>query len=284
MAAAATIPGIHGYGTHAARLAQGAGQAGATFFENDTNTLWRDNGSTWDQLPLGGAGSFYSWTAKSANYTITGADSGIKMDATGGARTVTLPTAVGVTQRFAVIKADSSVNTVTIATTSAQTINGASTQVISTQYAGYEVMSDGANWFVVAIPVSSGGGGALTSQTAQLGSDISLTTLTWTDILTLSLVAGTWLITGATVLTNAGAVYCHVRFYDGSASLASLEVTVTGANLHQNATLPWIVTLGSTTTLHFQAFSHGVGSTVKAALVLDGVGNNVSSFLAIKLA
>lgn len=42
---------VIGYGTHAARPA--AGSAGRLYYETDTATLFRDNGTTWDSLTLG---------------------------------------------------------------------------------------------------------------------------------------------------------------------------------------------------------------------------------------
>jgi hypothetical protein len=67
-------------------------------------------------------------------------------DATAAARTVTLPNAVnvGAGKEYIVKKKDASANTVTVATTSAQTIDGASTVVLAAQGAICRVVSDGA--------------------------------------------------------------------------------------------------------------------------------------------
>lgn len=67
------------------------------------------------------------------------------IDCTSGTYNVTLPTAVGITGRAYVIK-NSGVGTITIDTTSSQTIDGAATQTLSTQYASFTIFSDGANW------------------------------------------------------------------------------------------------------------------------------------------
>ncbi|MEA9985653.1 right-handed parallel beta-helix repeat-containing protein [Subtercola sp. RTI3] len=63
--------------------------------------------------------------------------------------THTLPTAVGITGRIYSIK---NINTgiVTIATTSSQTIEGATTFLLSAQYAFAIVQSDGANWQIIS--------------------------------------------------------------------------------------------------------------------------------------
>lgn len=90
------------------------------------------------------------YVAKSAAYTITDFDFTVNTDASGAARTITLPTAVGRGGRmFVVRKSDASANAVTVATTSSQTINGAATYSLTAQYQTVQVESDGANWMVL---------------------------------------------------------------------------------------------------------------------------------------
>ena len=85
-----------------------------------------------------------------ASTTATLADDVILADATGGAITVTLP-AVGNRQKIplAVKKLDASVNAVTIAASGADTIDGAATLVISTQYACYTLVADANGYWIV---------------------------------------------------------------------------------------------------------------------------------------
>lgn len=91
-----------------------------------------------------------SFTSQSAAYPITSADSYVFMDATGGSRTATLPTAVGIAgQTFTVKKTDASANNVVLATTGGQTIDGAASLTWNTQYQSYTVVSDGANWGII---------------------------------------------------------------------------------------------------------------------------------------
>lgn len=88
--------------------------------------------------------------SKTANYSAVDGDDTILCDASGGAFTVTLPTAVGVKGKtYRLKKTDSTFTAITIATTSAQTIDGVSTRKLNTQYESWELMSDGANWSVV---------------------------------------------------------------------------------------------------------------------------------------
>lgn len=63
------------------------------------------------------------------------------------ALTLTLPTAVGNTNLYTVKRTGS--GTVTIATTSAQTIDGGSTAVLSSQYESVSVVSDDSNWNII---------------------------------------------------------------------------------------------------------------------------------------
>lgn len=63
--------------------------------------------------------------------------------------TITLPTAVGITGRVYHIKSIGAAITVTIATTSSQTIDGSTTQTIAIQYDSISVVSDGSNWHII---------------------------------------------------------------------------------------------------------------------------------------
>jgi len=66
---------------------------------------------------------------------------------TSGSNTITLPTAVGCVGYQFVIK-NTGTGTVTLATTSGQTIDGASTQTIS-QYTALTPVSNGTNWILI---------------------------------------------------------------------------------------------------------------------------------------
>lgn len=90
------------------------------------------------------------YVAKTADYTATGNDYTITVDASGAARTITLPAAASHTARIYVIKKiDSSGNTVTIDANASETIDGATTVVLSTQYAGKVIQCDGSNWHII---------------------------------------------------------------------------------------------------------------------------------------
>ena len=107
-------------------------------------------------------------STKTANYTLTSSDNIINVNASGGAITITLPTAGEITGRIYTIgKIDSSANRVTIATISGQTIAGTTSRIISMQYRYITVISDGSNWYPISVTAAplgvscSSGGGTL---------------------------------------------------------------------------------------------------------------------------
>lgn len=111
---------------------------------------------------------------KTAAYTLTATDSVILASATSAAFTVTLPTAAGIAGRtYTVKKTDSSANTVTIATTSSQTIDGLSTLVLTQQWEYVQVISDGSNWQVIDGTVRSVAGAVTLTDAATITVDAS---------------------------------------------------------------------------------------------------------------
>ena len=89
-----------------------------------------------------------AYVAKTGAYTLTAND--FTVDCTSGTFAITLPTAASITGRIYVIN-NSGAGTITINTTSAQTINGAASGTITlTQYHSLTVQSDGANWIKIA--------------------------------------------------------------------------------------------------------------------------------------
>lgn len=115
-----------------------------------TNMTITDNGSgqvTFDAS--GGAGSGIVRSVSTIS-TPTTAGSSAATDYVyfvSGTTTITLPTAVGNTNRYTVKNVGS--NTVTIATTSAQTIDGSSTASLPVANTSLDLVSDGSNWQVI---------------------------------------------------------------------------------------------------------------------------------------
>jgi hypothetical protein len=100
--------------------------------------------------PAASVASLVVTGTKTGAYTAASSDDVIPCDATSAGFTVTLPTAVGVSGKVYQIKRTDQTlaNAVTIATTSSQTIDGATTRKLMTQYEEFTVVSDGSNWQV----------------------------------------------------------------------------------------------------------------------------------------
>jgi hypothetical protein len=99
-----------------------------------------------DRLYGGGLATY------AANATLTPADAGLVLvDASGGARTITLPAASAMNARpipIRVVKIDSSANAVTVQRAGADTIEATTSIVLSSQWASVALVSNGVNnWF-----------------------------------------------------------------------------------------------------------------------------------------
>lgn len=89
----------------------------------------------------------YDYRSESADYTATLHDYIIDVDASGAARTITLPTAASAANHgYYIRKTDNSVNTVTIDPNGGETINGAANHVISVQFESALVVSNATSW------------------------------------------------------------------------------------------------------------------------------------------
>ena len=98
----------------------------------------------------GGGGSAYTVTSVSTTYTET-ATSGtkiVKANTTGGAFSVTLPTAVGNTATI-IIKKTAGVPSLTVDGAGTETIDDGLTAVINRVYESITLVSDNANWLIV---------------------------------------------------------------------------------------------------------------------------------------
>jgi hypothetical protein len=108
--------------------------------------------------------------SKTAAYTATLDDRIILCDATSAAFSITLPTAVGNTDKFYYIKkTDVSVNAVTVDGAGTEEIDGSLTFVLNTQYDFVVIVSDGANWNVFTEQVVRPTGSTIQSVWVQDG-------------------------------------------------------------------------------------------------------------------
>jgi hypothetical protein len=92
------------------------------------------------------------FAAKTAAYSVVAnTDSILTGDATTATFQFTLPTAASIQGRsFTIKRINSGANNVTIGTTSAQTIDGAATKTLGSQWAFVTVTSDGSNWLITS--------------------------------------------------------------------------------------------------------------------------------------
>lgn len=109
------------------------------------------NGADWNVVSTND--NYMSYIAKTATYTAVVGDDLISCDSSGAALTINLPTAVGITGKsFTIRKSDSTfatANAITVDASGSETIDGATTTTLNTQYESITIVSDGANWVIV---------------------------------------------------------------------------------------------------------------------------------------
>ena len=89
-------------------------------------------------------------TTKTTTYTATVSDDFINADATSGAFTITLFTAVGNSgAKIYIKKIDSSANAITVDADGSETIDDVLTQILTSQYDAITLVSDGTEWWIV---------------------------------------------------------------------------------------------------------------------------------------
>ncbi|MER6778486.1 MULTISPECIES: hypothetical protein [unclassified Streptomyces] len=96
----------------------------------------------------------YPVTTKTSNYTAISFDEDILADATSGAITITLPTAVGRTRPVTVKKIDASGNPVTIDGAGSETIDGQAVRQLFGQWDYATLGPSGSGWYVKAAPTA----------------------------------------------------------------------------------------------------------------------------------
>lgn len=90
-------------------------------------------------------------TSQTSSYTVSESIFWVRVDATSGAVTVTLPVSANRRGRqIGVIKTDASGNAVTVSRSSSDVINGATSQSLASQYSRLVVIADGTtNWDLI---------------------------------------------------------------------------------------------------------------------------------------
>lgn len=120
---------------------QGIGSDGQFLQADSTQT----NGLKWAS-----ANNNLSVTSKTTTYTVTTSDDVILCSTSGGAWTLTLPTAVGNSGKaFRIVKTEASTNLLTVDGDGSETINGAANRKMVTIGEAITIVSDGANWQIL---------------------------------------------------------------------------------------------------------------------------------------
>jgi hypothetical protein len=92
----------------------------------------------------------FATSTQTSNYTITGTDVVVFANAASGNVTITLPLAASFGgYRFYVKRIDSSGNTVSIARSGSDTIDGQTSVTVASQYDSYTVVSNGTLWYII---------------------------------------------------------------------------------------------------------------------------------------
>jgi hypothetical protein len=115
--------------------------ANVLYFNSSTGAV------TYGAAPSGSGGITRSVNNISTTQTAGAAASTDYVYLISGTTTLTLPTAVGNTNRYTLKNVG--VNTVTINTTSSQTIDGSTSLTMAVQYTALDVISDGTNWNII---------------------------------------------------------------------------------------------------------------------------------------
>jgi hypothetical protein len=195
-------------------------------------------------------------TAKTTTYPIVAADYVLLFDVSGGTFTTTLPTAVGAAgKEYILKKTDSSLTHVTIATTSAQTIDGASTATLYTQYESIRVMSNGANWEVIERRIPS----VWTAYTPTCNATTNATT------------TGKWRRSG-----DGLDVQCKVAFSGANTNAATVTFTIPNSSV-------WTIDTGKITDASTKVFGQGVVHATAGSDYHCTVGYSSTTAITLKL-
>ena len=128
----------------------------------------------------------------------------------------------------------------------------------------------------------------LTNSQAKLGADIPMTSAdTFYGTTAVTLAAGTWLLTAQVTVARTTTTACTYtsRIYNGSsAEVSGGQFMTSNANNLTTITMSCIVTPSGSTTYTVQAASNVSACVMKAAVPVNGQGNNATTITAIKLA
>jgi len=237
-------------------------------------------------------------SAKTSAYTILSTDKVVLTDGTSAAFTVTLPPAAGVQgQTYIIKKVDSSANAITVDANGSETIDGAATKDLTTQYDFVSLISDGANWLIIS---GGGGSGSQIVQTVKTESTVAITgigvfpaddtipqnnegvefitrAITPTDVNNI-------LIIEATLHINPDSSYSSTTvialFQDATANaLSAVVFGPNGASTPFNTVyLRYEMVAGTTSATTFKIRAARSPSQASNSITINGVANNVRRY------
>lgn len=150
----------------------------------------------------------------------------------------------------------------------------------------FAVRADGSLVFSDATVQTTAGAPAITTATNNLAADTVLTNAnTYYDGPSISLVAGTWLVTGTVTCEDpgSGGGVLTAKLWDGTTTAASTEVQV-AAGLTGSLSMSAIVTPGGTTTYKISVARTVANGRITATASSNGAGATASHIRAIKVA
>jgi hypothetical protein len=136
-------------------------------------------------------------------------------------------------------------------------------------------------------PLGAGGsGGALTSDDAFITGDVALNNASnWFDGPSLSLDAGTWLVTAGLSFASDNATTVFVmRLWDGTNVFAEINAGTVGSYAYTGGTISAVVVLTTTTTVKVSGHSNQTNGTMKATIADLGTTNKGCWINAVKIA
>lgn len=207
--------------------------------------------------------------SKTTNYTAASDDDVILCDASSGAFTITLPTAVGIGGKIYIIKkTDSSTNKVSIDGNGAETLDGQTIIKLYVQYQTIKIMSDGTNWAVLEYPfhaiayvkdvkAGSTDGGTFTSgayQTRVLNTVEGHTGIVSLATNQFTLEAGTYLIQGRAPAILVDDHHTKLRnITDGTDDISgSCGVSSSGTKANDYSMIDGMITITASKAYEFQ--------------------------------
>jgi hypothetical protein len=229
--------------------------------------------------------------SKTADATLTTSEEVVLVDCNGANRTITLPAAASITGKFYKIKkTDSGAFSVTVDGNASETIDGATTIKLWSQYDSISIVSDGTNWALISADIKVGcslvGNASTASMTTATDTKLiygSTATAydthgaynTTTGVYTAPL-AGTYTISVGLILSGGSNGTTYFRLYKGGVAETGFFGPANTATSIQCGSTQIRLAAGDTLEVYFQQNSGSARTTTTPAaynaLVIARVG------------